>query len=347
MKTDKRIQIGTVLAAIFLLSMASVTGVHALAADSNISGSVTTQDVTDKEKAKAIEIAKNDPKVKEMLPWDAQVIRVEIPPFAKKGDGIYNVVFKSGEFIHTITVNSVSGEVQGSVSTRGEMPKAEDDTLPVAREDVIVYFKEMPASLEGFASKHGGKLIFAKPDIKMAAFETNPKKDPGKTSKQTSDFIAKVSRDSLVEKTFEDGFKFMDTKKEYSTKPLILGPEYYGDGEYVPNKVVVGFWRLPPSLEEFASRYGGKLMNLSDGDKVLGTASFETNNISEFINKVSTDPYVQFVELDGIGHIYSISTDNAQAAANAPKAPGFESILSIGLLASMVYVMKRGKSNQN
>ncbi len=231
----------------------------------------------------------------------------------------------------------------------GELP------MPVFGEVVIIYFMEMPVSIEGFASKYGGKPVFVKQEIKMAAFETKPEKRPGVTSQQTLDFVARVSKDPLVEKSFEDGFMFLDTKKNYSQKPLIQGPEYYNKLglEYVPNKVRVGLWRFPPSLEEFASRYGGRLMNLSDADKVLMSASFETSNISEFIDKISTDPYVRYIVLEDIGRssdigrlgVPSISTNNALETKDTPKAPGLESVLSIGILASMVYIMRKRKSN--
>ena len=49
---------------------------------------------------------------------------------------------------------------------------AKDHKMPVFREVVIVYFKEMPVSLNKFASENGGKLVFVNEDIKMAAFET-------------------------------------------------------------------------------------------------------------------------------------------------------------------------------
>ncbi len=225
---------------------------------------------------------------------------------------------------------------------------------PELREVVIVYFKEMPVSLEEFAAKHSGKLVFVKQDIKMAAFETKPEKRPGVTSQQTLDFIARVSNDPLVEQSFEDGFLFLNTNNNYSTKPLIQGPEYYNKlgAEYVPNRVIVGFWRFPPSLEEFGSKYGGKLMNLSDAGRVLKFATFETSNISEFIDKVSKDPYVEFIELWDMGKpsdigrlgVPSISANKTQETTITPKAPGLESILSIGLLASIVYMMRRKKN---
>lgn len=231
----------------------------------------------------------------------------------------------------------------------GELPTS------VSREVVIVYFKEMPVSIEEFASKYGGKPVFVKQDIKMVAFETKPEKRPGVTSQQTLDFITRVSKDPLVEESFEDGFMFFNTKKNYSQKPLIQGPEYYNKLglEYVPNKVRVGFWRFPPSLEEFASRYGGTLMNLSDAGRVLKSASFETSNISEFINEISTDPYVRYIVLEDIGRpsdigrlgVPSISANNTLEKTDTPKAPGLESVLSIGILASMVYIMRRRKSN--
>ncbi len=227
----------------------------------------------------------------------------------------------------------------------GELP------MSVFGEVVIVYFREMPASLEEFASKYSGKLVFVKQEIKMAAFETKSEKRPGVTSQQTLDLIDRVSKDTLVETAFEDGFLFLG-KNNYSQKPLIQGPDYYTKlgYEYVPNRVRVGFWRFPPSLEGFASRYGGKLMNLSDADKVLKHASFETSNITEFIDKIANDPYVRSVALWDIGRpsdiggigVPSISATNT-SGTDAPKAPGLEPILSIGLLVSVVYMMRRRK----
>ena len=69
---------------------------------------------------------------------------------------------------------------------------------PTFRESVIVYFEEMPASLDEFTSQYGVKLIFLNAEIKMAAFETNPTGRPAQTSQVTLDFINEASKDSLV-----------------------------------------------------------------------------------------------------------------------------------------------------
>lgn len=294
--------------------------------------------LTGEEKAKAIEIAISNPKVKESLPVDAEVIAVEIPQFAGENDKIYNVIFKHGEFHDIITVNLTSGKVENSVSIRGEyQPKVEDLPMPFFREDVVVYFKEMPASIEEFASRYGGKLIFAKQDIKMAAFETNPVGRPGEVSKATLNFISEVSKNLLVEKAFHDGFMFTRPDKEYLPEPKLTYPEDMRD-EYVPNEVIVGFWRFPPSLEDFAYRYSGKLMNFDDADNVLLSAKFETSNITEFIKKISTNPYVRYAEPNGIVRIGgSISANDTLAVTDlkvtdTPKAPGFSLIFSAVVL---------------
>ncbi|SNQ61848.1 hypothetical protein [Candidatus Methanoperedens nitratireducens] len=229
-----------------------------------------------------------------------------------------------------------------------------EPTMPVFREVVIVYFKEMPASTNGFASKYGVKPIFIDSDIKMAAFETLPVGKTGRVSQRTLDVVSEFSNDSLVEKAFRDEYLFINTKTGYllinaetgyySTEPLIQGPEYYEKlrVEYIPNIVRVRFWRAPPSLEEFASKYGGKLMELSDADKFFMAAGFETSNISEFINKISTDPYVASVSLVGTEpSLASISVNNSSEVADTPKASGFESVVSILLLISIIFMMRR------
>ncbi len=230
--------------------------------------------------------------------------------------------------------------------------KKEKPKLPESREVVIVYFKEMPPSVEGFASKYGGKPVFVKKEIKMAAFETKPEKRPGVTSQQTMDFIANVSKDQQVEQSFEDGYLFLNPKENYSKQPLIQGPEYYNKlgAAYHPNRVIVGFWRFPPSLEEFAIRYNGKLMNLSEADRFLKVASFETDNISEYIFRISSDPYVQFIELWDMGSPSDIgrlpvSSNNSPGTADTPEASGSGSVsvLLVGILAYMVYMMRNRK----
>ncbi|ADC64416.1 peptidase S8 and S53 subtilisin kexin sedolisin [Ferroglobus placidus DSM 10642] len=180
--------------------------------------------------------------------------------------------------------------------------KPDPKFTPKFREVVIVYFKEIPPSLEKFAAKYGGKLIFAKEDIKMAAFETNPIKKPGKTSKVTLDFIERVSKDPIVEKAFEDGFMFVKAGEVYKPEPKVVYPEDLEKqgikkGEIL-NKVIVGFWKLPPSLDEFAAKHGGKLVEFNKADRALLTAYFETDNATEFIKSASKDPYVRSVAPD-------------------------------------------------
>ena len=164
---------------------------------------------------------------------------------------------------------------------------------------------------------------------------------PGQTSQSTLDFIKKASNDSHVERIFRDEFMFTDTKRDYLPEPKVIYPEDKKD-EYVPNQVIVGFWRFPPSLDEFASKYGGKLM---DSEGVLLSAKFTVSNISGFIKKVSTDPYVRYAEPNGIGHALDgdviASENNTSGIANTPKAPGFEAIPALGLLSSAVYILKR------
>jgi len=175
---------------------------------------------------------------------------------------------------------------------------------PVFRDAVIVYFNEMPASLDEFASEYGVKLIFVKEEIKMAAFETEPSSMPMETSQRTLDFVEEVSKDPCVEKAYEDGYMFVDTKKLYKPEPVIEYPEDYDKKgyEYISNEAQVGFWRLPPSVEEFASMYGAKLKDFGEADEFLLSALFETDDITEFIKRVSTDLYVRHAEPNGVVH---------------------------------------------
>ena len=175
---------------------------------------------------------------------------------------------------------------------------------PVFRDAVIVYFNEIPASLDEFASEYSVKLIFVKEDIKMAAFETEPSSMPMETSQRTLDFIEEVSKDPCVEKAYEDGSMFVDTKELYKPEPEIIYPEDYDKKgwKYVPNNAMVGFWRFPQSLEEFAFRYDAKLKNFGEANEVLLFATFETDDITEFIKRVSTDPYVRHAAPNGVVH---------------------------------------------
>ena len=176
---------------------------------------------------------------------------------------------------------------------------------PVFRDVVIVYFNEMPASLEKFASSYGVKQIFVKEDIKMAAFETEPVSMPMETSQRTLDFIEEVSKDPCVEKAYEDGFMFVSPSEVYTPEPEIEYPADFDKKgwEYIPNEVKVGFWRLPPSLEKFASEYGAKLKNFDNANEFLLFALFETDDATEFIKQISTDPYIRHATLNGVGHI--------------------------------------------
>jgi serine protease len=180
----------------------------------------------------------------------------------------------------------------------GNLESGELDTRvprdPPYREVVIVYFAEMPPSLEGFGLRYSGRLIFAKEDIKMAAFETNSVATIGEINQQTLGFVGEVSRDPCVEKAFRDTFMFIRSDKEYSTQPKITYPQEYDEKglEYTHNKVEVGFWRLPPSLEEFASKYGGRIVLLEE--ELLFVSVEEVSDVAEFIGKVSSDPYVSY-----------------------------------------------------
>lgn len=193
----------------------------------------------------------------------------------------------------------------------GELP------MPKFREGVIVYFKEMP-ELGEFASKYRGKVIFVKPDIKMAAFETNPIGRPGEASPKTLDFINEVSKDPRIEKVYRDEFMFVDTKKVHKLEPEIKYPEYLDKKgvEYVSNEVVVGFWRMPSSLKVFASKYGANLLEVED---VLMFAVFETDNSTEFLKRISTEPYVRYAFPDTIGHTLYTPNDPAWNQQWGPK----------------------------
>jgi hypothetical protein len=186
----------------------------------------------------------------------------------------------------------------------GELP------MPVFREDVIVYFKEMP-DIGTFASKYQGRVIFIKPDIKMAVFETNPTGRTGQVSQRTLDFINETSKDSSVEKAYKDGFMFTRPDKMYLSQAEIIYPED-NDKEgikYAPNKVIVGFWRQPSSLEELASENGG---NLTSVDDVLQFAAFKTDNLTGFIRNISTNPYVRYAHPDPMGHIASYTPNDTK-----------------------------------
>lgn len=241
-----------------------------------------------------------------------------------------NISQVAGEmFIWAVETIQMREEVDASANK--SPPMSVGPPLSGFREVVVVYFREMPASLDEFASRYGGKLIFAKLDIKLAAFETNPIARSAQTSQQTLDFINRISKDSSVEKAYRDEFEFIRSDEEYSPEPRVIYPEDMKD-EYVPNKVIVGFWRRPPSLEDFASKHGGKLTYY---EEVLMFAAFDVSNISEFIGKVSTDPYVRYAHPDSIGSILGSGSGDLgsiSGEAKASKAPGF------GLLGGLIAV---------
>ena len=103
--------------------------------------------LTEEEKTRAIEIAKSEPKIREMVPdlEEREVIVKPLPPLKLRLDedpdeGIKvisadtngqkraNVIFKSDEYQDTITVNLTTGKVEGAVSystSRIEKPQSE------------------------------------------------------------------------------------------------------------------------------------------------------------------------------------------------------------------------------
>ncbi len=175
-----------------------------------------------------------------------------------------------------------------------------DPRLPVHREDVIVYFKKMPDSIDAFASTYGVSPIFIKADIKMAAFETDPVMIGGIVSEKTTQAIEKISKDPLVELVKRDTYMFVNREREINSTPEVRYPEYYdqkGVG-YVPNQVIIGFWRLPLSLEEFGAVYGGKPVNVTEGDLQLQSVLFETEDMKGFMERASKNPYVRWIDLN-------------------------------------------------
>jgi len=136
--------------------------------------------LTEEEKAKAIEIAKSEPKVKEMIPdlEQREVIVKPLPPLKLRLDedpdnGIevtsadpneekrVNVIFKSDEYQDIITVNLTTGKVEGVVSyssSRIEKPQSEYPVpiKPDSNEGVVI----MEHGNEGLTANQ--KEIFAK-----------------------------------------------------------------------------------------------------------------------------------------------------------------------------------------
>jgi serine protease len=178
--------------------------------------------------------------------------------------------------------------------------------MPVYREVVIVYFKEMPVSMDEFATAYDITPIFVKGDIRMAAFETDPVMIGGVVSEKTTRAIEKISKDPLVEAVKRDTYLFVDPKTEIKTMSSVKYPKDYEGNDYVPNQVTVGFWRLPPSIEEFGEKYGGKPINVTEAYLRLQTVIYETDDMDGFIDRASKDPYVSFIELNPYFHLASI-----------------------------------------
>jgi len=101
--------------------------------------------LTEEEKARAIEIAKSDPKIKEMLPRDAEVKAVKpLPPlklkiqttseengvrvvaYDEREDRRVNVIFESERGQDIITVNLSTGAIEGAMST-GKIERQESE----------------------------------------------------------------------------------------------------------------------------------------------------------------------------------------------------------------------------
>ena len=114
--------------------------------------------LTEEEKVRAIEIAKSDPKIKEMLPPDAEVKAVKpLPPlklkiqttseengvkvvaYDEKEDRRVNVIFESERGQDIITVNLSSGAIEGAMST-GKIERQESEyPVPIKPGETLFY----------------------------------------------------------------------------------------------------------------------------------------------------------------------------------------------------------------
>ncbi|MGA9138655.1 MAG: hypothetical protein WBZ29_00415 [Methanocella sp.] len=173
---------------------------------------------------------------------------------------------------------------------------------PHTREAVIVYFRDNPSSMNAFSGSYNITPIFYKADIRMAVFETVVNQFPLVISNKTREVIEKLSQDPLVELAYRDTFLFLDRREPINTTASVTYPEEYDKKgwEYVPHQLMVGFWRIPPSIEEFSARCGGRPVNLTESDLEFKWVLFETEDMNGFIDRASQDPYVRYVELNGI-----------------------------------------------
>jgi len=114
--------------------------------------------LTEEEKARAIEIAKSDPKIKEMLPRDAEVKAVKpLPPlklkiqtiseengvrvvaYDEREDRRVNVIFESERGQDIITVNLSTGAIEGAMST-GKIERQESEyPVPIKPGETLFY----------------------------------------------------------------------------------------------------------------------------------------------------------------------------------------------------------------
>ena len=173
------------------------------------------------------------------------------------------------------------------------------------REDVIVYFKEMPVSMDEFSSFYGVRPLFVKDDIMMAAFETSSVKNPGVTSQKTCIFIENMLKDPRVESVKEDTYMFINKNDVIKTTPTMVDIKALSRNgtTYVSDQVIVGFWKLPPSLDDFGAKYGGTPVSVSESDLESQSILFEAKDVNGFINGALTDPYVNYVNVNIIGRV--------------------------------------------
>ena len=146
----------------------------------------------------------------------------------------------------------------------------------------------------GFASGD-----FVKSDIDMAVFRTNGISTPEMPSQITRDVINNMSNDPLVESVNNNSY-LLAGKDLTNGTPVIHGLEYFNQNgwKYIPNKVSITFWRLPPSIDEFGSTNGGTLDNWTNAESLsYQVAIYDADNVSDFIQRASSNPYVSNIEL--------------------------------------------------
>jgi hypothetical protein len=107
-------------------------------------------------------------------------------------------------------------------------------------------------------------------------------------------------------------------KTSRPVKPAAIIPEdaKNTDSEYVPNLVTVGFWKLPPSVEEFGASYGGTLSN-AGVNYDINAATYITDNATSFIENVTRDPYVRYAEINSIIRIPPNEMENVTIINNS------------------------------